>query len=134
LGGPLRIASLVEESQRLAATDMLTGLMNRRAFASAIDLELARAGRHGYPLSLILVDVDHFKLVNDRRGHGAGDRVLAAMGSLLKGALRRTDMAARWGGEEFVVAYLSTGRDGAALAAERLRRAIEELVVLDDHG
>ena len=135
LGGPMRMASLVEEAQRLAATDLLTGLMTRRAFFSAMNLEFARSERHFYPLSLVVFDVDHFKLINDRHGHATGDRVLAALGKLMKTTiLRKTDMAARWGGEEFVVAYLSTPKSGALIAAERLRKAIESLVVLDDQG
>jgi two-component system cell cycle response regulator len=134
LGGAVKIATLVEESQRLAATDALTGLMNRRAFASMMDSELSRCERHGYPLSVLLLDIDHFKQINDRRGHAAGDRVLAAMGDLLKRHLRRSDWAARWGGEEFVVACTSTDAAGSLVAAERLRSAIEEMRVLDETG
>lgn len=134
LGGALRIASLVEESERLATTDGLTGLMNRRAFGTMLDAEIARSSRHGYPLSMVLLDVDHFKHINDQRGHAMGDRVLEALGKLLTSALRREDIAARWGGEEFVVAYTSTNRAHAAMAAERLRAAIEALVVTDANG
>jgi two-component system, cell cycle response regulator len=135
LGGPIRITSLVEESQRLASTDPLTSLLNRRAFGSAMTLEVARSERHGYPLSLALLDVDHFKQVNDRRGHASGDLVLAALGGLLRGGLlRRTDLAARWGGEEFVVAYLSTSQESARVAADRLREAVEGLAIEDAAG
>jgi len=135
LGGPIRMTTLVEESQRLAATDSLTGLMNRRSFSAALENEMARSRRHGYPLSLALLDVDHFKLVNDNRGHIAGDQVLSALGSLLKShVLRSTDLAGRWGGEEFLVAYLSTDSAGAMLATQRLRAAVEALVVKDDRG
>jgi two-component system cell cycle response regulator len=133
LGSPLRMTALIEESQRLAATDPLTRLGNRRAFSAAASLEIARSLRHGYPLTLLLLDIDHFKKINDSRGHAAGDRVLAALGALLASSLlRRTDLAARWGGEEFVVAYLSTATDGALIAAERLRAAIEALIIEDD--
>jgi two-component system cell cycle response regulator len=133
LGSPLRMTALIEESQRLAATDSLTRLTNRRAFSAAVSLEISRAHRHAYPLSLILLDIDLFKKINDTRGHSAGDRVLAALGNLLGSSLlRRTDLAARWGGEEFVVAYLSTPADGALIAAERLRAAIEALIIEDD--
>lgn len=135
LGGPLRMASFIEEAQQLASTDTLTGLKNRRAFASSMRTELARTRRHGYPLSLILLDIDHFKQINDRFGHGGGDRVLASLGLLLTGGpVRETDLVARWGGEEFVVSYLSTGREGALVAAEHLRSAIERLVIRDDNG
>jgi two-component system cell cycle response regulator len=134
LGGAVKIATLMEESQRLAATDALTGLMNRRALATVMEAELARCARHGYPLSLLLLDIDHFKLINDRRGHAAGDRVLAATGDLMRAQLRRSDLAARWGGEEFVVACTSTDAAGSGVAAERLRAAIEEMVVSDEAG
>jgi two-component system cell cycle response regulator len=134
LGGPIRMTALVEESQRLASTDALTGLHNRRAFSASMVDEIHRAHRHGRPMSLILLDLDHFKKINDGRGHAAGDRVLAAIGLLLRGPeLRRADMSARWGGEEFVVGYVGAGIEGATVAAERLREAITKLVVLDDH-
>jgi len=135
LAGPVRITSLMEEAQRLASTDGLTGLSNRRAFTGAVQQEILRCARHGYPLSVAVLDVDHFKNINDRCGHAAGDAVLAELGALLRGTvLRRTDLAARWGGEEFVVAYLSTPEDGALLAAERLRRAVEALSIRDGGG
>ena len=134
LGGPIRMTALVEESQHAAATDLLTGLMNRRAFAAAAEIELSRSRRHGYQLGLALLDVDHFKLVNDRRGHAAGDLVLASLGAHLRRVLRVPDLAARWGGEEFVIAYTSTPRDGAQIAAERMRESIEQLVVKDARG
>ena len=135
LAGPVRITSLMEESQRLASTDALTGLSNRRAFTAAMRQEILRCARHGYPLSIAVLDVDHFKHINDRRGHASGDAVLAELGGLLRSAvLRRTDLAARWGGEEFVVAYLSTPEDGALLAAERLRKAVEDLSIRDGIG
>jgi two-component system, cell cycle response regulator len=134
LGGAIRIATLVEESERLATTDGLTGLMNRRAFATAMANEVARSARHGYPLSVMMLDVDHFKQINDQRGHASGDRVLARLGSLLVEHLRKGDIAARWGGEEFVVALTSTDRENAPIAAERLRAAIEEMIVTDGDG
>jgi len=99
LGGPIRMASLVEESQRLASMDALTGIMNRRAFTAAMGKELERTRRYGHPLTLALLDVDRFKNINDQRGHAAGDEVLASLGALLSSsALRRTDLVARWGG------------------------------------
>lgn len=134
LGGAIKIASLVEESQKLAATDTLTGLMNRRAFSSAMRTELSRCMRHGYPLAVALLDVDHFKRVNDTHGHTAGDRVLCAIGKLLRSHLRDSDLASRWGGEEFVMAFTSTDLEGARVAAERLREAIEAIAVADDAG
>jgi two-component system cell cycle response regulator len=136
LGGPVRMATLVEESQRLATTDPLTGLMNRRAFAAALGEELEAAQRHGRVRQtiLLLVDVDHFKAINDGQGHAAGDRVLAALGALLRDHVRPPGVAARWGGEEFVVAVPDDGAEGAGEAGERLRRAIEGLTVAADDG
>ncbi len=125
LGGAIKIASLVEESRRIAATDSLTGLCNRRAFTAWMGSEVARYHRYGHPLSVVLLDVDHFKRINDEHGHGAGDRVLAALGELLRDHVRLSDLAARWGGEEFVVTYTNTDEAGAMIAAERLRIAIE---------
>ncbi len=127
LGGALRMASLVEESQRQASIDVLTGLMNRRAFLPAIRNELARGKRYGHPLCVLLLDVDHFKQINDRFGHAVGDVVLTAVGKRLTALLRGTDFAARWGGEEFVVALTNTAVDGGRVAAERARAAMESL-------
>ncbi|HEX6278283.1 MAG TPA: diguanylate cyclase [Polyangiaceae bacterium] len=134
LGGPVRMTALVEESQRQASTDPLTGLMNRRAFLAAMEGETSRAERHEYPLCALLFDVDHFKTINDRRGHAAGDLVLSALGAMLKALLRKSDFAARWGGEEFVVALTSTDLEGGRVLAERLRVAIERLEVRDANG
>ncbi len=127
LAGPIRMVSLVEEAQRLATTDPLTGLFNRRAFSSLLERELARSTRYGHPLSLVLLDLDHFKKINDRFGHGTGDAVLQLTGQCLLAQGRNTDLAARWGGEEFVMALTSTDGAGAACFCERLRTAIEGL-------
>jgi two-component system cell cycle response regulator len=129
LGGPLRMTALMDESQRLATTDPLTGLANRRALANALRIEIAHARRHGSPLSIALLDVDHFKSVNDVHGHPAGDQVLAAIGQLLRRELRSPDVPARWGGEEFVVILRHTDAAGSVIASERIRKAIEELVI-----
>lgn len=134
LGGPLRMATLMEESQRLATIDALTGLMNRRALVSALEVELERCRRYGHSLCLVLFDVDHFKMINDRRGHCTGDAVLSALGRLLQSQVRKTDLAARWGGEEFVIALTSSGLEGARCFGERLRAAIEALTIEDEKG
>jgi two-component system cell cycle response regulator len=128
LAGPLQMISLYDDARRLATTDTLTGLLNRRAFLDAMDRERARSERHVFPLSLLLLDVDHFKRVNDTRGHAAGDAVLQAVARILASVARRSDIVARWGGEEFVVALPQTGEAGARIAAERVRRAIAEAV------
>ena len=132
LGGPLRIALLVEETQHAATTDPLTGIMNRRALLAALDVEQARSERHGYPMSLLLLDVDHFKLINDERGHAMGDQVLAALGRLFAHHARKTDIVGRWGGEEFVVVLSGAPESGARIAAERIRSAVERMSVLDN--
>ena len=132
LGGPVRMAALVDEQQRLAAIDSLTGLRNRRSFLEQLQIEVARSTRYGLPLCVLLLDVDHFKTINDSHGHSGGDQVLSALGTLLRNQLRIPDISARWGGEEFVVALTNTDGEGGQLAAERLRRAIEQMLV--PHG
>jgi two-component system cell cycle response regulator len=126
LGGALRMASLVGEARRLAATDSLTGLMNRRAFMEAMDRERSRAERHTLPVSVLMLDVDHFKKVNDTKGHEAGDCVLRGIGQVLRKIARKSDVVARWGGEEFVVALAQTAEAGGRVAAERVRRSIAD--------
>jgi two-component system cell cycle response regulator len=126
LGGPLRMAALIAEARHLAATDSLTGLMNRRAFMEAMDRERSRAVRHTLPLSLLMLDVDHFKKVNDTHGHDAGDAVLRGIAAVLRKIARKSDFVSRWGGEEFVVALAQTAEAGGRIAAERVRRAIAD--------
>jgi diguanylate cyclase (GGDEF)-like protein len=124
LGGPLQMTSLYEDARRLAKTDALTGLLNRRAFIEAVERERARSDRHAYPLSLLLLDVDHFKRINDEHGHAVGDTVLQGVARILESVARRSDFVARWGGEEFVLALPQTGEAGARVAAERVLRAL----------
>jgi two-component system cell cycle response regulator len=131
LGGALRMATLVEESRWMATTDALTGLLNRRAFLESTGREIARARRYNDKMSVVLLDVDHFKHINDRRGHAAGDVVLGAVGRLLGGTVRTCDVVARWGGEEFVLLLPSTGLEGAEQMAERIRAELENLQILD---
>ncbi|HEY6723242.1 MAG TPA: diguanylate cyclase [Polyangiaceae bacterium] len=132
LGGPIRIAALMDEQQRLASVDPLTGLRNRRAFLEQINVEIARASRYGTTLSFLLLDVDHFKSINDHHGHAGGDSVLSSLGKVLGQQLRTPDLPARWGGEEFVVALTNTDLGGACIAAERIRAAVEEMLVEHD--
>ncbi len=134
LGGALRMATLVEESRWMATTDLLTGLLNRRAFLESTGREVARTKRYNDVLSVILLDVDHFKQINDRRGHAAGDTVLAAVGKLLNQALRTCDIVARWGGEEFVLVLPSTSLEGAEQVAERVRALLEAASIKDGNG
>lgn len=111
----------------LASSDGLTGLANRRSFDQALALEWGRAQRTRSPLSLLLVDVDHFKLYNDLHGHQKGDDCLRAVASAMTANLRPADVAARYGGEEFAVLMPDCGHDAAMAAGERLREAISRL-------
>jgi diguanylate cyclase (GGDEF)-like protein len=119
------IRQLEQQLRQDATTDPLTQLANRRRFMEVATAEQERARRHGRPVSLAMIDVDYFKRVNDQHGHAAGDDVLRRVAAVLSAGLRTTDMVARFGGEEFVVILAETERDGAAIAAERLRAAVE---------
>lgn len=112
-----------------ALRDPLTRLYNKRYFDDRLDAELRFAHRHGTSLALLLIDVDHFKRVNDERGHLAGDAVLAEIAQTLSAAVRNEDVVARYGGEELVVLSRAIGDEGAHNLAERLRRTIEALRV-----
>ena len=113
------------ELEKLATTDGMTELSNRRQFDKAIKSEFARYQRYGRPLSLLLIDVDHFKTVNDRLGHEAGDTVLKAIANLCAGVRRESDLVARIGGEEFAILLPETDESAALVVAERLRGLIE---------
>jgi two-component system cell cycle response regulator len=117
------------ELERLSMTDALTGAFNRRYFQIRLDEEIERARRHGDPLSLLLLDLDHFKRVNDRHGHDAGDAALRATAGLLAAQLRRVDVCTRWGGEEFAVVMPNTPRAGALCVAERILQALRALAI-----
>lgn len=109
---------------RLATTDMLTGLRNRRAMQQVLVEDIAASRRHERPLVLALIDVDHFKAINDRLGHDAGDAVLRQVALLMRAELREVDRLGRWGGEEFLLCAPDTGLGAAHALAERLRRAV----------
>jgi len=112
-----------------AATDALTGLPNSRACRETLKRMVAHSGRALSPLACVMLDLDHFKQVNDRFGHGAGDDLLAAVGEVITSTLRTSDFAGRYGGEEFLVLMPDTDLEGAAAAAEKLRAAIERIEV-----
>ncbi|MGE4294709.1 MAG: diguanylate cyclase [Campylobacterales bacterium] len=115
----------LEQIKTVGTVDPLTGLFNRQIFNELLRREIARAKRHGDPLSLLVLDIDHFKRVNDTFGHLAGDRVLEGLAKELTATLRTSDLLSRWGGEEFAVLLPHTDCEGARQAAEKLRQAVE---------
>lgn len=120
-----RLAGANEEVRRLAITDALTGCHNRRFFDEVERRELERHRRYGAPLSVVFIDVNHFKRLNDSLGHDRGDAVLWMIGNLLKGQVRQSDYAIRWGGDEFLL-LLSCGLDEATTKAANLKTAFEQ--------
>jgi len=130
-----RLEELNAALERLATHDALTGAANRGSLESRLDAEVERWWRYRQPLSVVMLDVDHFKKVNDTYGHGAGDAVLRGVAATLTAAVRKVDFVARYGGEEFVVVAPSTDAAGALMLAERVRAAVAassvEVVALD---
>jgi len=122
---PLRNALLYRAAVTAALRDPLTGVSNRTAMNAALIRESELSRRHGTPLSLIALDIDHFKAINDRYGHLAGDQVLKSVAAAISDCTRSTDILFRYGGEEFLVLLSNTARQGALMLAERIRRAIE---------
>lgn len=118
--------ALIEKLAKQANQDDLTGLANRRALTSHANLELHRARRYGYALSLLMIDIDHFKSVNDLHGHQAGDIVLVQLANLMSSALRGHDLISRIGGEEFTILLPETDLTQAIEIAERMRMMIEQ--------
>jgi diguanylate cyclase (GGDEF)-like protein len=120
--------------EQLSTTDPLTGLRNRRYLAEVLSVEFLRAKRYKTPLSVVMADIDHFKAVNDRHGHSAGDSVLEAVGSLLKRRLRGSDHGGRYGGEEFLMVLANADGDGARVFAERLRNEVASTEMAAETG
>ncbi len=120
-------AQMVETLTELTVTDELTGLANRRYLARKLDEEVARAGRTGDPFALLMIDLDHFKGVNDQYGHQVGDEVLTRCAGALQGNVRKTDFVARYGGEEFCVVLVATPAGGALHIAEKVRNVVKVL-------
>lgn len=120
----LELQQTVFELEQAASTDKLTGAWSRRRLDEGVRCEMDRRNRYDHPLSMLIIDIDFFKAVNDQHGHGAGDQVLQTLAALLRGRLRSTDSLARWGGEEFVVLCPNTRRATAAMLAARLREQI----------
>ncbi len=118
-----------QELERLAKYDMLSGLLNRPTLFSTLDVEIERSLRTELPLSGIMLDLDHFKTVNDNYGHQCGDTVIRSIGHCLKDGLRKYDFAGRYGGEEFFIILPNTTIDQASIIAERFREKIEQLSI-----
>ncbi|MET0535452.1 MAG: diguanylate cyclase [Steroidobacter sp.] len=130
-----RLRRALEARARQAATDVLTGLPNRRSFDRQFNAEFKRARRFSEPLSVLLIDVDHFKHINDEHGHLVGDDVLRQLASTLKTKLpRQFDILARFGGEEFVAVLPHSDREAALLVAERLRSAVATTPITTSAG
>ena len=119
----------VDKLELMTITDSLTGLYNRRYIESRGETEVKRSLRYGHVLSLLMIDIDHFKTINDTYGHQMGDEVLKRIGQTLKSQTRESDMAARYGGEEFLLIYPETKIPSARVAAERMRLAIKDLKI-----
>ena len=122
-------AHMFARMQEQALTDSLTGCFNRRSFELRLEQNLQMATRTCEPLSLVMLDLDHFKQINDRAGHEAGDVALCMLADTLRHGLRAVDTAARFGGDEFVIILPQANSDGAMTVAERLRKRIEQIEV-----
>jgi two-component system cell cycle response regulator len=121
--------ALEKELHRLAVTDPLTGAANRRRFMASGHIEIERAARYQTPLAVVMMDIDHFKAVNDSHGHAIGDEVLKKVADATQGCLREIDLLGRLGGEEFAALLPETGLDAAIAVAERLRRAVAAIII-----
>jgi len=123
----LRNAWLLEQVRRMATVDALTGVANRASFDAAVSAEVGRASRLRDDVSLLMIDIDHFKRLNDVYGHQVGDQVLRLVGATLNRVCREFDTPARYGGEEFAVLLPSTAKEPATEVAERIRTAIASM-------
>lgn len=127
LVGAIYCGFLIRKLHQGTNTDPATGLFNRKYFYSKLSEEIERVRRTNLPLSLVLIDIDYFKRINDTFGHLEGDRVILAISAILKKRSRLIDSVVRWGGEEFAIILPATDSDGAAIFAERLRYAVESM-------
>jgi diguanylate cyclase (GGDEF)-like protein len=128
------LEALNVEIQRLAETDALTGLLNRRGFFFAAERDFLRARRYGQVFAIIMIDIDHFKAINDRWGHRVGDQALAGLAAILKKTVRDSDLLARYGGEEFILIAVNDDASQAEPATERIRKAVEAAEIPSDAG
>ncbi len=132
IGLLLKIDQLEIEMRNMATYDPLTGLFNRHAFMERANYVFDLAVRDGLDISVLLVDLDHFKGVNDKFGHASGDKVLATFGEVVTNLIRKSDIVGRWGGEEFVFLLPNTSEDQAWLFSKRLHEAVNNTVFYHD--
>lgn len=123
------LSEALKRIKELATRDVLTGLYNRRHMLELLNIEKHRSNRSGRHFCLALIDVDHFKVVNDQHGHGVGDEVLARLAATISEGLRETDAVARWGGEEFLILFTDTDSDAADKVLTRIHQALSQTVV-----
>ncbi len=123
---------LEEELERLANTDPLTGILNRRTFLSRAEEECDRARRYDRPMALAMIDIDHFKAVNDSFGHVTGDQAICHVANVISSGLRKPAVFCRWGGEEFALILTETDDQPALITAQRLRRSIQDTPLVPD--
>jgi diguanylate cyclase (GGDEF)-like protein len=119
-------AQLFQETLELSLKDGLTGILNRRALESRLELEWSRALRDQAPLSIVMVDIDHFKVYNDQHGHQLGDETLRRVARIIERNIRKVDAVARYGGEEFAIILPRAGKKEAIEVAKKLRRSVEQ--------
>ncbi|MBW1892870.1 MAG: diguanylate cyclase [Deltaproteobacteria bacterium] len=127
-------SEMLRELKKLAITDGLTGLFNSRHFYKQLDIEVDRIKRYKHSISVLIIDIDHFKDFNDSFGHMEGDKLLVRLGALIKSCLRRMDTAYRYGGEEFTVILPETNNADAIIVAERIRKIIAEETFIPSSG
>ncbi|WP_218311624.1 sensor domain-containing diguanylate cyclase [Alteromonas antoniana] len=127
--GKRRVERLNDELKVMSRVDGLTGLYNRRYWQERFDYTFKLAKRRSKPITAMMLDIDHFKRVNDTYGHQAGDKVIQALASVIKRCVRETDLAGRYGGEEFAIILTDTQEEGAKKVAERIRKQAEETLV-----
>jgi diguanylate cyclase (GGDEF)-like protein len=127
-------SSMIKKLNQLSTTDVLTGLFNRRALNDLLNLEIGRAKRYCSDLSVMLCDIDKFKLVNDTHGHSAGDLALQTFSKALINTIRKSDIVGRYGGDEFMIILPETSLKGAKKLAEKIRSAVEDVELKLSNG
>jgi diguanylate cyclase (GGDEF)-like protein len=122
-----------KELHQLSITDGLTGLFNRKHIMELLEREISRSRRYGRPITVLMLDIDHFKQVNDSYGHQAGDAVMCRLSAVLRGMVRDVDFVGRYGGEEFLVLLPDSDCQSGAETAERIRRKVQDLEIIANH-